>query len=47
MQKADCGVEADALCRAAAIMGQKRIEEGEQRVDRIERRTASDERVRL
>src|SRR5258706_7383247 len=41
MQEADGGVEADALCGAAAIMGQQRIEEGQQGVDGIERWTAA------
>ena len=41
MQEADGGVEADALGRAAAIMGQQGIEERKQRVDRIERWTAA------
>jgi hypothetical protein len=40
MQEADRRVEPDALGRAAAIMGQERIEEGKQRVDGIERWTA-------
>src|SRR5260370_39956319 len=41
MQEADGGVEAGALCGAAAIMGQQRIVEGQQSVDGIERRTAA------
>src|SRR3979409_2476493 len=41
MQEADGGVEADALCGAATIMGQQSIEKGQQGVDGIERRTAA------
>ena len=37
---ADGRIEADALAGAAAIMGEKRIEEGKKRIDRVERRPA-------
>ena len=40
MQEADGRIEPDALRRAAAIVGQQRVEEREQRVDRVERRAA-------
>ena len=40
VQEADRRIEADALGRAAAVVGQQRVEKGQQRVDRIERRTA-------
>ena len=40
VQEAHGRIEPDALGRAAAIMGEQRVEEGEQGVDRVERRPA-------
>ena len=40
MQEADRRIEADALGGAAAIVGEQRIEERQQRIHRIERRAA-------